>query len=417
MRKRKILVSAYGCEPNRGSEAGVGWNWVLQMARYNELFIITRSNDKDKIEMNIPKQLFENLHFYYYDTCKLLRKVKKREKGLYLYYWFWQIGIIRLVRRLISEHKFDYSMHLSFGSLWMPTFLPFFNVPFIWGPLGGADAVPEQMIKTLPLKQQFLQKFRFLLVRTTMFNPLVYIPSRKAVAILCRTKQNVLAVPGKYRDKTQVILETAMSDEIFSLRKANKREDNCIKIITVGRLIPIKNMNIAIDSIKYLRDSQRNIHLTIIGSGSEYKNMKKRIKNCGLDEEISIIGEMPRNDVLEIMSMSDIFIFPSLKEGGSWSLMEAMALGLPVVCLKWTGMEIITDNQCAFRIDPLSYDYILRKTVEYLDTLVINKPLRERMGAAGRLRMLQKFTWERKGEQIEDILKIIDKGGAGYSKL
>lgn len=409
MKKRKILVSAYGCEPNRGSEAGVGWNWVLQMARYNELHIITRSNDRDKIETNIPEELFENLHFHYYDTCSLLKKVKKREKGLYLYYWFWQIGIIPLVKRLIEENKFDYSMHLSFGSLWMPTFLPMFDIPFIWGPLGGADCVPETMLKYLPFKQRLVQKFRFLLIKTTRFNPIVAIPSRKAVAILCRTNQNVFAIPARYRDKTHVILETAMSDDIFSLRKANQTKDSCINIITVGRLIPIKNINIAIDSIKYLYDRHRNIHLTIIGSGSEYGKMRNRIKKYGLDENITILKERPRSEVLDIMSTSDIFIFPSLKEGGSWSLMEAMALGLPIVCLKWTGMEIITDSQCAFRIAPLSYDYVLEKAVEYLDNLILDKKLRERMGTAGRQRILQKFLWERKGEQIERLFKVIDK--------
>lgn len=409
MKKRKILVSAYGCEPNRGSEAGVGWNWVLQMGRYNELHIITRSNDRDKIETNITEELFENLHFHYYDTCSLLKKVKKREKGLYLYYWFWQIGIIPLVKRLIEENKFDYSMHLSFGSLWMPTFLPMFDIPFIWGPLGGADCVPETMLKYLPFKQRLVQKFRFLLIKTTRFNPIVAIPSRKAVAILCRTNQNVLAIPAGYRDKTHVILETAMSDDIFSLRKANQTNDSFINIITVGRLIPIKNINIAIDSIKYLYDRHRNIHLTIIGSGSEYDRMRNRIKKYGLEESITILKERPRSEVLDIMSTSDIFIFPSLKEGGSWSLMEAMALGLPTVCLKWTGMEIITDPQCAFRIVPLSYDYILEKAIEYLDNLILDKKLRERMGTAGRQRILQKFTWERKGEQIEKLLKVIDK--------
>ena len=46
---RKILVSAYGCEPFRGSEAGVGWNWILQMARHNEMYVIARKNDKNKI--------------------------------------------------------------------------------------------------------------------------------------------------------------------------------------------------------------------------------------------------------------------------------------------------------------------------------------------------------------------------------
>lgn len=158
---RKILVSAYGCEPFRGSEAGVGWNWILQMARHNEMYVIARKNDKNKIEDNIPEEYKNVLHFYYYDTHPVLMKLKKREKGLYLYYWLWQIGIIPLVKKIIKKEHPDYTMHLTFGSLWMPTFLPFFKVPFIWGPLGGADGVPKAYLKELPFKQRVVQSMRF----------------------------------------------------------------------------------------------------------------------------------------------------------------------------------------------------------------------------------------------------------------
>ena len=169
--KKRILISAYGCEPFRGSEAGVGWNWVLQMAKSNELHIITRKNDREKIEKNIPEKLKDNLNFYYYDTCKLLQKVKKKEKRLYIYYFFWQIGIIKIIKKLKKKIKFDYSMHLTFGSLWMPTFLPFFDIPFIWGPIGGGDGVPKAYIKNFPLKQKIIQRLRYVLIGTSFMNP------------------------------------------------------------------------------------------------------------------------------------------------------------------------------------------------------------------------------------------------------
>ena len=56
-----ILVSAYGCEPFVGSEAGVGWNWVLQMAKNNRLHVITRENNREKIEINLPVNLRKNI--------------------------------------------------------------------------------------------------------------------------------------------------------------------------------------------------------------------------------------------------------------------------------------------------------------------------------------------------------------------
>ena len=62
---RTLLVSAYGCEPTKGSEAGVGWNWVLQMAKHNKWYIITRANNPELIEQHLPTdERKENIFFY-----------------------------------------------------------------------------------------------------------------------------------------------------------------------------------------------------------------------------------------------------------------------------------------------------------------------------------------------------------------
>ena len=130
---RTLLVSAYGCEPTKGSEAGVGWNWVLQMAKHNKLYIITRANNQELIEQHLPTdERKENIVFYYYDTPDFIKNLKHKAKGLYFYYFCWQIGIISVIKKILRENKVDYTMHLTFGSMWMPTFLPYFRIPFIW---------------------------------------------------------------------------------------------------------------------------------------------------------------------------------------------------------------------------------------------------------------------------------------------
>ena len=56
MKVKRIIVSAYGCEPGKGSEQGVGWNWVLQLAKLTEVVVITRLNNRKAIEANLPKK-------------------------------------------------------------------------------------------------------------------------------------------------------------------------------------------------------------------------------------------------------------------------------------------------------------------------------------------------------------------------
>lgn len=102
---RTILISAYGCEPLKGSEAGVGWNWVIQMAQHNRLHVITRANNQASIEAHLPNKLKNNIIFHYYDAPSFIRQLKKRAKRLYFYYFVWQIGIIPIVRHIIKQRE------------------------------------------------------------------------------------------------------------------------------------------------------------------------------------------------------------------------------------------------------------------------------------------------------------------------
>lgn len=153
---RSLIVSAYACEPLKGSEPAVGWNWVLQLARRNRVHVITRANNQEVIEAHLPYDVSENLIWHYYDTPAFIRRLKKRDKGLYFYNFCWQIGIVGVARRIAQNEHIDYAIHLTFGSIWMPTFLPFLNIPFIWGPVGGGECVPRSFLRVLPWKQRIV---------------------------------------------------------------------------------------------------------------------------------------------------------------------------------------------------------------------------------------------------------------------
>ena len=321
----------------------------------------------------------------------------------------WQIGIIPLISKIIREYKPDYTMHLTFGSLWMPTFLPFFKTPFIWGPVGGGDGVPKQMLEILPLKQRIVQSMRYGLIATSFLNPIVLIPSKKAALILCRTENNCEAIPKKYRSKCRVILETAMDEEVFANSKNhNLSHKDRIEILITGRLIPFKNTMMAVESIHSLYPKYPNIHLTIIGKGPDKHRLEEYIKRNKLEANIELIPEMPRNQVLNKLCDADIYAFPSLREGGSWALMEAMAVGLPVVCLNWTGMKIITDSNSAIQIEPSNYKETSMEFTSGIEKLITDIEIRQSLGKAARCRMQNKFNWNYLGETIRKIFDQLE---------
>ena len=403
-----ILVSAYGCEPYKGSEPGVGWNWVTQMAKTNRLIVITRSNNREPIEKFPNQECLANVRFYYYDCPLWIRRMKNRAKGLYLYYFFWQLGIIPLVKRLLKENNVDYMMHLSFGSMWMPTFLPIFGKPFIWGPVGGGDCEPMTFIRTHGLKQRVMQTMRFGMNKMSFLIPSVLLASVRAKCIICRTEDSKLAMPWWTRKKVVIMLETAMEGHIFEYKKCEDSTSTAVNFITTGRLMESKNVITVINALAQVPKTY-DYQYTIIGSGPMKNSILAAIERYNLVDRVKIIEEIPREEVLHSLESADIFLFPSLREGGSWALMEAMAIGLPVVCLNWSGMAVTTDDNCAIRLDVTNPNQMAKDMAEAIIKLIEDPFCRKKMGEAGRKRIQEVFNWESKGKFMCKLLEKLDK--------
>ena len=184
MKKIKVLVSAYACEPDRGSEPGVGWNWARQISRFAETWVITRVNNKETIKRELLANPNSNLHFIYYDVQKWLSFWKKRTRGLYLYYLLWQIGVYRLGKKLNKEKQFDIVHHITFGNLWLPTFMPLLNIPFIWGPIGGGEQISKTFRKGYYIRSKIKEISRDIILNMSKVNLLFLYTSNKANIII-----------------------------------------------------------------------------------------------------------------------------------------------------------------------------------------------------------------------------------------
>ena len=110
MQKLKLLISAYACEPGKGSEPGVGWRWALETAALgHDVWVLTRSNNEPAIAHQLAVLGHpSNLHFLYYDLPPSLRWWKRGGLTVHLYYLLWQWGAYKFIRarlaQLVDEH-------------------------------------------------------------------------------------------------------------------------------------------------------------------------------------------------------------------------------------------------------------------------------------------------------------------------
>jgi len=399
----KILLSAYACEPDKGSEPEIGWKWATTLSKLgHETYVITRKNNKDRIENYLNKNNLTNLNFVYFDYSTWLIKIFKGKSNpsAYIYYFLWQIGIFFVAKSLLKKKKFDYIHHVTFGTLRYPSLLCLLKIPFIFGPIGGGEQTPKKLKKNFPLIfkiKEFLREINNYYVK---ISPLMSMTFSKSYKIFVTTEESKKLIPLKYHNKTEVLLPIGTDNLSNENIKLNKNRTN-FNIIFAGVLQPRKGVSILLQTFSLIKKTNKEVILNIVGSGPMLDSMKKESIRMNIHSSINWLGHIDREKLINLFHSGDILFAPFLREAGGLVILEAMSTGLPVVTLNKGGPGEIVDNDCGIKIDinQKTENEIISELSNSINDLIINndKLYYKRTKS---LERVKKFSWKNK------VLKI-----------
>lgn len=404
---KTILATCYAVNPYKGSEDGMGWNFVNQIARYNKVIAITRENNQPAIEKYMkehPNEIYQNITFLYFDLPYWMRFWKKGGRGAMLYYYMWQRGIVPFIKK--QKIKFDIAHNVNFHNDWTPSFLHKLEKPMVWGPIGHHPIIPGQYLKPYSIKyllvdratwlvKQLFWKLSFSLKRTV----------RKADHILCMNT----GVAAMLNLKKTFTIQPSVATEDFFEGAIVKKEG--FKIISVGRFVPLKGFDLTLHSfIKFLYSlsvSERaDCKLTLVGTGPEKDFYRKIIAENKVEEYVEIIEWIDRKELMKLYEKASVFLFPS-HEGAGMVVAEAMSFGLPVICLNNEGPGEFINTNCGFAVPQLDYNNTVSELKEALQKLYFDKELLLKMSFGARKQFEEKFTWDSRGEHLNTIYKTL----------
>ena len=396
---KKIFVSAYACEPNSGSEIGVGWHWVLEMSKYFELWVLTRKSNQPTIASWLMKHPnYENIHFVYYDLPQWARFWKKGMRGVRIYYNLWQWCTDRLVKKVMTEHGIDIYHLLTYGNALWPASCYGQKQYFIWGPIGGIDYISKEYSKYYGWQWRAIECLRRVLIKSLPLNCGFLKRSKKANLILCKSRSMYEAIPN--RDKRKAILFTDVAVESHLSDKYVKRRmsDGVVRFLMVGRLDPWRGFDIAIEALALAISQKSNIHLDIVGSGSDRSRIVKWINKYGVNDFVTLHGHVAINFYYQMMADCDVVLNPCLKEGAVTAAFDSMAFGKPLICIDTGGYtryfnsdySIVIPHDGRTEIIERLADAILRLTDDEL-----RNTLGQKAQTVGNL-----LSWDTKGKEI-----------------
>jgi glycosyltransferase involved in cell wall biosynthesis len=397
-RRLRVLLSAYACRPGSGSEPYVGWQWAQQAVRYHDSWVLTTEFQRTAIETELAHSPVANLHFIFTDVPRWARWLRP---GGRLHYLVWQLTALRSAKRAHRKHGFDVVHHVTYNSFELPGFLSLLGIPFVWGPLGGAQVPPSSLKRYAGSWSK--QQLRTARKQASRLNPWGRYVARHAAQVLAINRDTETMVRRMGARNVIRELETAV---ILSDSPPERPSAETVRPFTVtwaGRVIAMKAPMLALDAFELLRAHTPDARLRIAGDGPLRKAVEQAVTARGLEDCVDVLGAVPRQEMTAFYDSGDVFLFTSLHDSSGNVLLESLAEGVPVVTLDHHGAAEIIDDQCGIKVPIQTADEVVRGLGEAMSELSSNVTLREQMSVHGRKRLAEVFNWEHKGELLREI--------------
>ena len=424
--KLRVLACAYACQVEgggkiRGGEAILGWNLVRQLARFHEVWALTSAQNRCGIEAALRQEPLPSLHFCYLDLPGWLRPLQRFQGGVQFYAYLWQVAAYFAAGSLHKQFHFDAFHHVTYANDWMASIIgALLPVPYIRGPGGGAHRIPKTFLQEYSVRGRLAERLRVIGQWIFRHDPFFRLSQRRARVILVCNREALEAIPRKWQHKVHLFPVNGISSTDLTLAVSARNPDEKFRVLSAGRLVRIKGFDLAIRAFKGFLDrcavmlTPGEIEFAIIGDGPEQPRLEALIRESGLEKYVYISGWMPHDKLLAKMTSCDVFLFPSLRDGGGAVVVEAMAAGRPVICLDLAGPGMHVTGACGIKIPTSSPEQAVSDMASALERLYKDKELRSRMGRAARERAEQVYHWDRLGERMMDIYTEIIRAEIKY---
>lgn len=187
-----------------------------------------------------------------------------------------------------------------------------------------------------------------------------------------------------------------------------------LEVICVGRLVPAKGQHILLAALKHCLEKGRSVRLRFVGDGPDRKNLEELAAKLGITDSVVFEGAVNQDRIRELYGRADVFALPSFAEGIPVVLMEAMAMEIPCVTTRITGIpELIRNRLDGLLVTPSDDEALADALIELMD----DPELRLRLGHAGRDRVIDKYNLDKNTVRLSETFerRLIGETSSGSS--
>jgi glycosyltransferase involved in cell wall biosynthesis len=412
-RKPRVLIIAEEANPEWVSVPLVGWSTATALGAVAETHIVTQIRNSDafaRSALAADQYTIIDNEYLAAPIWKLAKVLRGGDgKGWTtitalkaLVYWSFESEVWKRFGSDIKDGRFDIVHRVTPLTPTIPSPMARrcakSGVPFVLGPLNGGVPWPKGFRHAQHKEREWLSYVRsaYKLLpgyRSTLTN---------SSALICASKHTLSEIPARLRDKCFYLPENAVTSSSLVEQPAAWDPGSPLKLIFVGRLVPYKGADMALDAAApLLRDGRCTFD--IVGDGPEMPSLRAKARELAVDDRTRFHGWLSHNDVMATLANCHAMLFPSIREFGGGVVLEAMARGVFPIVVDYGGPGELVTSDTAAAIPIGSRESIVAGCREALLRILEAPSALDAARRNGLSRCRGLFTWGAKANQIRRI--------------
>ena len=348
-----------------------------------EVWCLTGVWGKENITKALSERNLTTAHVHYVELPQWLEHRYENRNGsawIYLRYLAFQRRLYRIAKRLDKIHEFDLIHHVSWGSIQMGTSLWRLKKPFIFGPVGGGQFPPNGFESYFDVgwdKEVKRKKTSDLLLK---FYPDSRATLKNASLVLTVNRETYRMAKNMGARHIDYFLDASVRADKIPPSLPTREASSVFRLTWVGRILPRKALPLTLEALSKV-SPEVPVHMDIYGDGELGRRVPQWIEQYQVGDRVTWHGQVPWTEVFAAFQRNDVFIFNSLRESYGLQLMEAMASGIPIICLDLHGAGKFVPREAGIKVPVSTPEETVQKMAEAIEFMYRNP--QQRLEAGG----------------------------------
>jgi glycosyltransferase involved in cell wall biosynthesis len=376
----KLLLICHGLAPGRGSEPGLAWNWAWSLSKDHQVWTLAHPEYREEVDAYLaahpnPQLRIIWLHGTAWDPAR-------GQRGFRWHYLRWLREAERAAADLHARTSFDLVHLISLGTVSVAPSFWKLGIPFVWGPLGGAQTCPPQL-RALFGNERWREWVRVWRLRAFRYYPPFRAAVKHSAVVLATNRETLSYLEEAGTSNVHLLPDSGVPDEDLSEPPQRRDQRGSVRILWAGGFDKRKALPLAFEALAVGRGDVP-LTLAVAGDGVERERWTAAARTLGVLDRVQFLGKLSPLQMREEFRQSDIFLFTSVRESFGSVVLEAMTSGLPVVSLDLHGIGACVPDSAALKVPATgSRAAVVDGIADALDRLARDPELRFAIGRAG----------------------------------